>query len=121
MNINASFDERLARSATTIEEAEAALLDFIRANRGANALDQIGKHSHGFDLFLPWFMEVVEYRAPEGSKEALGIPELQQLYMDAAWSLVMKGKIRPGPKLVGDDVDKNVYGKAFTLVHGVLL
>ncbi len=112
-----TFDDRLARSATTADQAEQCLLDFIREGIVADSTHNIHKHSQGFDLYLPWFMEVIEYRTPFEDQQALGIPELQRLYMDAAWRLVMKGKLRPGPKLVGDPVSHDAYGKAFSLIE----
>jgi hypothetical protein len=119
MTKNICFDERLARSVTTKGEAELCLLDFIREGAGPSAPHHIGEHSHGFDLYLPWFMEVIEFRDPYPDVESLGIPKLQQLYMDASWNLVMKGILRPGPKLTGEDTDGSAYGKGFSVIEGV--
>lgn len=117
MSCKTVFDDRLARSATTREEAAACLLSFIEEGRNSKGVHSIGKHSRGYDLFLPWFMEVVEYREPYPGKLLLSIPDLQELYMDAAWDLVMKGVLRPGPKAVSGDTDPGAYGKAFSLMH----
>jgi hypothetical protein len=100
-----------------MEQAEACLMDFIRESDDVNDPHNIAKHSHGYDLYLPWFMEIVEFRAPNSESEALVIPELQRLYMDAAWSLVMKGILRPGPKTVTGDSNSNAYGKGYCLVE----
>lgn len=117
MKLRSRFDDRLARSATSKEEAENCLLDFIYEGTAVDLTHNIGKHSRGYDLYLPWFMEVIEYRTPYSESDALGVPDLQRLYMDAAWNLVMKGILRPGPKWLSGDADSNVYGKAFSLVE----
>jgi len=110
------FDSRMARSATSSLDAEHSLLDFIREGAASYSPHHIGQHSRGFDLYLPWFMEIVGGESLPGVG-SLGLPELGQLYMDAAWSLVMKGVLRPGPKFVNVDVSGDVYGKGFSLVH----
>jgi len=120
MKCNRTFDDRLARSVTTKEEAGQCLIDFIFEGIGNNDAHRIVKHSHGYDLYLPWFIEVIEYRPPYPDREVLPIPELQMLYMDAAWELVMKGVIRPGPKTIGGEVDRDAYGKAYSLVKGMI-
>jgi len=117
----ACFDDRLARSATTKAEAEQRLLDFIREGIRSDGSHHIREHSREFDLYLPWFMEIVEYGAPYPDVEPLGICQLERLYLDASWSLVLKGVLRPGPRSVAAGVDGNVYGKAFSLIQGVQL
>jgi hypothetical protein len=113
----ACFDAGLARSATTMQEAERCLLDFIREGVCSDVTHHIREHSCDCDLYLPWFMQVIEYGAPAAVSEPLTIPSLGRLYMDAAWSLVTKGVLRPGPRSVAGGVSANDYGRAFSLFH----
>lgn len=113
------FDERRARSATTKEEAQQSIRDFIREGLHEQSRHNIVEKSRGFDLYLPWMMEVIEYVEPYPDKEPHKIPELHRLYMDAAWDLVMQGLLRPGPKAMAGGSDNNAYGRAFSLVGGV--
>ena len=111
------FDERYARSATSLEEAERCLLGFIREGVCSDERHHIREHSFDSDLHLPWFMEVVEYAEPYADAEPLPIPSLAMLYMDAAWSLVMKGTLRPGPRSVSGEANGSAFGKSFSLFH----
>lgn len=115
------FDERKARGATTVEEAEVSLREFIREGLTPDSKHHIHDRSQGYDLFLPWFLEVIEYVQAEEGKEALQLLQLQRLYMDAAWSLVMKGVLRPGPNAMTGAGEHNVYGRAFSLIQGAAL
>lgn len=115
------FDERKARSATTVEEAENSLREFMREGLIPDSKHHVHERSQGYDLYLPWFMEVIEYVQPLEDKETLQLLQLQRLYMDAAWSLVMKGILRPGPTAVTGAGDHNVYGRAFSIIQGATL
>ncbi len=119
MDSHAPFDDRFARSVQTPEEAEIVLHAFIREGQQADSQHHVREKSKGYDLYLPWLMEVVEYVIPLEDHEPLGLLELQQLYLDVAWRMVMKGVLRPGPKMVNAATDTNIYGLAFTLMQGV--
>lgn len=121
MHANSTFDERTARSVTTLDEAKQCLLDFIHEADKVHGPHHIAEHSFGYDLYLPWFMEVVEFREPFHDRPNLPIPQLNQLYMDAAWSLVTDGVLRPGPKCAGEEVMGNSYGKAYSLMRSARL
>jgi hypothetical protein len=76
----------------------------------------IREHSHDFDLYLPWLLEILEYQKGERAG-SLPILEVQQLYMDAAWDLVMRGFLRPGPRTISGDPLKDGYGKGYSLTQ----
>lgn len=100
--------------ATTVEGAEDFIRTFMRYERDHRG--EIAKNKeHDYDLYLPWMMEVV-VNAPEeeGSQPPA---QLDYLYMDAAWSLVLKGVFRPGPRRVTGDAGHDGYGKGFTLTE----
>ena len=100
------------QKATNIKEASAFIREFMRFER--NNPGQIDRSKdHDFDLYLPWMMEVVN-NAPEeeGSRPPT---ELDSLYMEAAWSLVQEGHLRPGPKMVSGDNPADAYGKGFSI------
>lgn len=118
METQAIFDERQARSATTKEEAEEQIRAFIREGFEPISQHNVSDKSHGFDFYLPWMMEIIEYVKSDTDAETLGILQLQRLYLDTAWSLVMKGVLRPGPKVVTGASGGNYYGVAFSVVEG---
>jgi hypothetical protein len=115
------FDERKARGATTGDEAQEAIIEFIREGQGAQSRHNVANKSQGFDLYLPWLIEVIEYVEPYDEKEALPILQLHRLYMDSAWKMVMMGILRPGPKSLSSGSESNTYGRAFSLIEGVAL
>lgn len=112
------FDEKMARSVTTREEAPAAIKDFIREGLNPHSRHNVVERSRGYDLYLPWLLEVIEYVQPLEDREHLAIPSLHRLYMDAAWDLVMQGLLRPGPKDISSGADANAYGRAYSLIDG---
>lgn len=96
-----------------IEGAEAFIRKFMRFER-EHEEELAHNKKHDYDLFLPWLMEVVvNAKEEEGSKAPA---ELDHIYMDAAWSLVLKGYFRPGPHKVSGDTGDG-YGKGFTLTR----
>ncbi len=97
----------------SLEAAENYLREFIfetlRDPTGAFA-----RHSLEYDLYLPWLQEDVwNAPAPDGNRPRL--PDLDRLYMDAAWALVMKGYLRPGPRKISSLVASGDYGKGYSL------
>ncbi len=121
MVANTRFDERQARGARTLDEAEQSLLDFIREGELPDSQHHVKKYSRGFDLYLPWLILVLESRPAYPDVEPLDLSELQGLYMDAAWDLVLKGVLRPGPRLAEEETDTTAYGRGYSLMRGVPL
>jgi len=100
--------------AKRLDEAEAYILNFIVENL-AQRDRRVMERSHDFDLYLPWLMEIVENHRVDDQPEAPQIVSLERLYMDAAWSLVMKGTLRPGPRTTSSENPRDGYGKGFSL------
>lgn len=114
------FDELRARSASTLADAEECLLEFIAEGLEKGDPHHIRERSKGFDLWLPWFWEVVESRRLGGDHNARDFTRLDRLYMDAAWGLVTRGILRPGPRTIEEDPGGGSYGKGFSLVEGAM-
>ncbi|RYG49804.1 hypothetical protein EON79_00060 [bacterium] len=82
-----------------LEEAEAYVKTFVRSVYDEE--DPGGpqhRHSLDYDLFVPWLWENVSNAKVEDAPLEGSV--LERLYMDAAWSLVQKGYLRPGPRNV---------------------
>lgn len=101
------------RMARTIPEAENFIFAFM-ADDLRRTDPRVREHSRDHDLYLPWLMEILQ-SAPLELPEAPPIVELEVLYMDAAWSLVMKGLLRPGPRATTSDNLRDALGKGFAL------
>lgn len=100
------------QKAKNVDEAVAFIGSFIRYEVDHAA--EINRHKdHDFDLYLPWMMEVVVNS--EEDPESQTPTSLDSLYMDAAWALVLDGKLRPGPRTVSGENPGDGYGKGFTL------
>ena len=102
------------RLARTIEEAEAFIFHFIAENHLCPDA-RVHNRSFGYDLYLPWLFEVVENLSVADEGDAPRVVDLDVLYMDAAWSLVQKGFLRPGPSRITGDNPKEGYGKGYAL------
>lgn len=98
---------------STIEEAEAFIGEFIREVR-RDPKGAMQRHSREYDLFLPWLWEEV---INAGTHDAPSHPshEANQLFMEAAWGLVQKGVLRPGPPKITSEDQGGDYGKGYTL------
>jgi hypothetical protein len=107
------FHDPRGRLARTIEEAEEYIFHFIAENHNCKET-RVHDRSHDFDLYLPWLYEVVE-NLHVHEDDAPKVIDLDVLYMDAAWSLVMKGFMRPGPRGMCGDNPKDGYGKGYSL------
>lgn len=108
------FDATKARLARNLEQAEDNLIAFLAREIGHDDR-QAHQHSHDYDLYLPWFLEVISYvPVPEGADSPL-LTEIDHLYMDAAWSLVVRGFIRPGPRAISSIDTADGLGKGFSL------
>lgn len=107
------FEDCSGRLVKCLDEAEAYIQKFIVENL-AQPDRRVSDRSHDFDLYLPWLIEIVEnHRVKE--EEAPQIVSLERLYMDAAWSLVMKGTLRPGPRTTTSENPRDGYGKGYSL------
>lgn len=97
----------------TVEEAEGFIKAFIAELRN-DASGRMRRHSREYDLFLPWLWEEVTTSGThlEPTRTKL---ETNELYMEAAWSLVQKGLLRPGPPKTTSEGAGGDYGKGYTL------
>jgi hypothetical protein len=109
------FEDKSGRLIKTVEEAETYLWKFIAENRTMTDPRMIA-HLHDFDLFMPWMLEIFDTQGHQPD-EAMSLLEMQRVYMDAAWALVMKGYLRPGPKNIGGDQTADGYGKGYSLTR----
>jgi hypothetical protein len=107
------FEDRSGRVATTVEEAIAYLWRFIAENAAVTD-KRVKEHSHDFDLYLPWLLQIFD-RHGEQPGEKLSLSELESLYMDAAWRMVDEGFLRPGPRSVGGEQPRDGYGNGYAL------
>lgn len=103
------------RTVRNIEEAENFIRTFILQVRDNPEHRGIG-HLHDYDVFLPWMMECIT-NVPEHDPDETSNTELDRLYMDAGWSLVQKGLMRPGPRRVSGESVGDGYGKGYTLTQ----
>lgn len=102
-------------SCHTLEAAEAYLREFIIETL-RDPEGPMQRHSMEYDLYLPWLHEDV-WSAPSPSGERTPLPDLDRLYMDAAWSLVQQGYLRPGPRKISSHVRPTDYGKGYSLTY----
>ncbi len=107
------FDDKSGRLAATVEEAEAYTWRFIAENRTITDPRMLA-HSHDFDLFLPWMLEIFDTQGHQPN-EPHSLLEIQRLYMDAAWNLVTQSFLRPGPRTISSGQTADGYGKGFSL------
>ena len=106
--------DRFGREAHTVAEAEEYVLRFIARNLTITD-PHVRERSHEYDLYLPWLMELVTNAAGVRGGDCLPIPELERLYMDAAWSLCQKGVLRPGPGRVSQESRGEAFGKGYSM------
>lgn len=107
------FEDRSGRFVQSQADAERYIWSFIAENLGHEDAHLL-EHSHDFDLFLPWLLEIVSNQHVNINEETLPIFDLERIYMDAAWSIVMEGYLRPGPRVITGDI-RDGYGKGFSL------
>lgn len=109
------FEDCSGRMVQNVSDAECYLWKFIAENLSASDR-HVREHSHDFDLYLPWLLEILEYQKGDRDR-ALPIIEIQRLYMEASWDLVMRGFLRPGPRTISGDSMKDGYGKGYSLTE----
>lgn len=107
------FENKKGRQASTIEDAQNYLWQFIAENLTITD-PKVREHAHDFDLYLPWLLQIFD-RHGEQPGEKLTLPELQALYMDAAWDLVQRGFLRPGPRFIDGEQTREGYGNGYSL------
>lgn len=98
----------------TIDDAEAYLREFIWETL-QDPKGSLQRHSHDYDLYLPWVHEEIRNAPPPPGYEMHGAVLVDRMLMDAAWSLVQKNILRPGPRAVSSEVRPDDYGKGFSL------
>ena len=107
------MDMRKGADVTTVEEAEGFLRDFILTLRN-DGTGRMRKHSREYDLFMPWLWEEITNSGTHLDPTHTSI-ETNEIYMEAAWTLVQKGYLRPGPpKSTSEDAGGD-YGKGYSL------
>ena len=109
------FDDTSGRLVQSQEDAEEYIWRFIFENLAVTER-QIVEHNRDYDLFLPWLLEIVSNIHVKTEHEPLPIFELERIYMDAAWQMVMEGVLRPGPRVITGDI-RDGYGKGFSLTR----
>jgi hypothetical protein len=98
----------------SLDEMESYLREFIwETLRDPDGPMQ--RHSLDYDLYLPWVHEEIRNAPAPPGHEAHGAVLVDRLLMDAAWSLVQKNMLRPGPRTVPSEVRLEDYGKGFSL------
>ena len=107
------FDDPSGRLIQTEADAEEFIWKFIAENLTIQDR-HIADHNHDFDLFLPWLLEIVSNLHVEERDEILPIFDIERIYMDAAWNMVMRGHLRPGPRVITGDI-RDGYGKGYSL------
>jgi hypothetical protein len=107
------FEDKSGRLANSVEEAEAYLWKFIAENLAVTDV-KVREHTHDFDVYLPWMLQIFE-RHGEQPGEKLTMIDLESLYMDAAWRMVEEGYLRPGPRTIGGEQPKDGYGNGYSL------
>lgn len=107
------MDMREGADVTTVDEAEGFVKAFIRTLRD-DASGRMRRHSRDYDLFMPWLWEEITTSGTHLEPTHTRL-ETNELYMEAAWSLVQKGYLRPGPPKTTSQDAGGDYGKGYTL------
>lgn len=107
------FEDTSGRLVQSEEDAERYIWKFIAENL-AQTERHIVDHTRDFDLFLPWLLEIVSNLHVPEAEEPLPIFDLERIYMDAAWTIVMQGYLRPGPRVITGDI-RDGFGKGYSL------
>ena len=109
------FDDPSGRLIQSQEDAEEFIWKFIAENL-AQTERHIVEHTRDFDLFLPWLLEIVSNLHISAETKAMPIFDMERVYMDAAWNMVMEGYLRPGPRVITGDINEG-YGKGYSLTR----
>ena len=109
------FDDVSGRLIRNEEDAEEFIWKFIAENL-AQTERHIVEHTRDYDLFLPWLLEIVSNLHVASEPQLLPIFDLERIYMDAAWRMVMEGYLRPGPRVITGDIHDGL-GKGYSLTR----
>ena len=110
------FHDCSGRLANSVEEAQCYIFHFIAENL-VNPDTRVRDRSHGYDLYLPWLLEVIENIHVEDGPDVPNVIDLDELYMEASWALCNDGFLRPGPRRITGDNSKDGYGKGYALTR----
>lgn len=101
--------------ARTLDEAESFIREFIHELRN-DTTGRMRRHSGEYDLFLPWLWEEI-VTSGSHDRPAHCQTESSRLYMEAAWSLVQKGYLRPGPIKISAGAGASDQGKGYSVTY----
>ncbi len=107
------FEDKNGRLVSNVREAEDYLWRFIAENMTITDPRMLAQ-SFDFDLYMPWLLQIFDTQGHQPN-EAMSLLELQRVYMDAAWDLVMQGYLRPGPRSINSEQSNDGYGKGYSL------
>jgi hypothetical protein len=102
------------RKAKSVQDAQAFILEFMNETLNNPSESGYGK-SYDFDLFLPWMMSWILNVPQKDDQDITPTDDLEVLYMDAAWDLVMKGILRPGTRGTGGEGTGGEYAKGYSM------
>jgi len=109
------FEDCSGRLVRRCADCECYIWKFMAENMASNDRN-IQEHSHDYDLYLPWLLEILQTQKGDRSG-MLPILEVQRLYMEAAWEMVMQGYLRPGTRTINGDPLKDGYGNGYSLTE----
>jgi hypothetical protein len=109
------FEDTSGRLIRNEKEAQEFIWKFIAENL-VQTERHIVEHTHDYDLFLPWLLEIVSNLHVDDDLDTMAISDLERVYMDATWGLVMEGYLRPGPRVITGDI-RDGYGKGYSLTR----
>jgi len=109
------IDLRDGLKVESVEEAKAFLREVVRQVR-TDPTGCIARGSGDYDVYLPWLWELTE-NSPQRGESLRARPQLEGIYMDAAWSLVMDGYLRPGARKIHAQTRSSDFGVAYSLTE----
>lgn len=107
------MDVRKGAEVANLDEAVEFIRGFILELRHDES-GRMRRHSREYDLFLPWLWEEITTSGTHLEPTHTKL-ETNELYMEAAWSLVQQGFLRPGPPKTTSEAPAGDYGKGYTL------
>jgi len=107
------MDMAKGTEAHTLDQAEDFIRDFILELRKDES-GRMRRHSGDYDLFLPWLWEEV-VNSGSHVQPAHCSTKASRLFMEAAWSLVQKGYLRPGPIKISASAGAGDQGKGYSV------
>jgi len=107
------MDMAKGTEAETLDQAEDFIREFILELRNDSS-GRMRRHSGDYDLFLPWLWEEI-VNSGSHLQPAHCSTKASRLFMEAAWSLVQKGLIRPGPIKISSSAGGSDQGKGFSV------